>query len=295
MTRLYPQPNRAGNSLVVTPTNGAGILQTVDDFRVQFMNRFVRNFNFENTKVVKRNFNVSRDKRTLEWDFELEELPYQPPPAFMQTARGSYSVKQEKSGPLAGAVKWICTLRATYVVPKGMPRNIAFRAFTALWAFRMAQAANSPAIAPKVLVLPFGIPVQVGGAPAVVVNNFMPVVTIPGNPPQFNGAVANGFYNDVSRQINNIVGQAVVTAKCLPIQFSAEEGLYLDSRTVTFQASWRVLTSMRALLAATGMWARSSAEDRRSWAQSIRPISGGKSWTECRLEPADALIVDFGS
>lgn len=265
---------------------GTILTSTVDDLRVQFMNRFVRNFNFEGFKVVRRNFNVSRDKRTLEWDYEVEELPPHNPPAFMQTARGSYSVKQEKSGPLAGSVKWICTLRATYVVPKGLPRNIAFRAFAALWAFRMAQSARGN-VNPAPNIINPGANQAPAGAPPTA----LPAVTIVAVPNSI-----NLFYNDVSRQINNILGPALNNnAKAFPIHFSMDEGVYLDSRTVTFQAGWRILTSTRALLAASGLWVRSSAESRNAWATSIRPISGGKSWIENRLNPADALIVDFGN
>src|SRR5262249_50161345 len=42
--------------------------------------------------------------------------------------------------------------------------------------------------------------------------------------------------------------------KAILLTFSFQEGLYLDSNEVTFEASWRLMTTFRAIFAASGLW-----------------------------------------
>ena len=78
------------------------------------------------------------------------------------------------------------------------------------------------------------------------------------------------------------------------IDFSGEEGLYLDSRTVTFSATWLLGTLFSHILLASGLWTKVRSDGGNVWATSVRNISGWKSWESNQLNPAQDAIVDFG-
>ena len=80
--------------------------------------------------------------------------------------------------------------------------------------------------------------------------------------------------------------------RVLLVDFGASEGLYLDSRTVTFNATWRLVTTFSTILRASGLWKKVGEHNENTWAQSMRDISGGSSWIENRLQ--GDVIVDFG-
>jgi len=105
--------------------NSRTINQTVDDFRGIFLNRLVSvqggGIDLTLFRVTKREFNVSRDKRTMEWQFEAEELPYMDLPEGCISARGTFDIKPARAGE--GLVMWYCSLRATYTIPNGQPRR----------------------------------------------------------------------------------------------------------------------------------------------------------------------------
>ncbi len=89
-------------------------------------------------RMTKREFNTSRDKRTLTWDFTAEEKPYMDLPRDSAIARGTYSVRPAKAG--MGLCLWLCTLRATYLVRADRPRRRAWRDFLALLRLRMTES-----------------------------------------------------------------------------------------------------------------------------------------------------------
>ena len=263
--------------LTRTTQQNKTLIKTVDDFRSRFMTRVVRNFDLTRFKVTKRDFNISSDKRMMNWSFHLEELPYMSPPPFTMTARGSYTCRpMAQSKTLQGNVNWICTLRGTYTIPNGYQRRYAYQAFVALWAWRMIQSENA---------------VIVGGAvvppapPATA--QFLPLPSIITNPLQLAGSIISSIRN--RPQTNNTI------LKCLPLSFSFDEGLYLDSRTVSFEASWRLITSIQSIFAASGIWKKTGFENADLWSTSIRDISGSGSWLTNLLDPAGQAIVDFGN
>ena len=83
------------------------------------------------------------------------------------------------------------------------------------------------------------------------------------------------------------------------IDFSFDEGLYLDSKTISFSATWRATVSFAHILLGSGLWkkvlegARTPKEN--LWAISMKDIMGAKSWLPNELDPSLDIIVDFGS
>lgn len=197
-------------------------------------------------------------------------------PANVTLARGTYSFKPAKSG--MGLCSWNCTLRVTYTVRKDRPRRIAWDAFLALLRVRMAQSAS-------------------GLIPNLNNNNQNPVVPIAQNvvPGLISGLLASFPGMGVPQQLLPQQSAAINNSrKAWLIDFSGEEGLYLDSRTVTFSATWLLGTLFSHILLASGLWTKVRSDGGNVWATSVRNISGWRSWESNQLNPAQDAIVDFG-
>ena len=253
---------------------------TVDTARQVFISRISNDFDLTRFKVTKRDFRISADKRIMNWSFSLEELPYMSPPAWMLTAHGNFTCRpMGQTKYLQGNVRWVCTLRGTYTVPNGYQRRYAYQAFVALWAWRMNQSENA-VIAPG-----SDVPAQPNPQNLVLAGNA--IIPLAGNALQFANSIL---------QIIRIRPQTANTViKCLPISFSFDEGIYLDSKTVTFEASWMLMTTLQAIFAASGIWQKTGFEDANNWSTSVRNISGPSSWLGNSLDPAGQAIVDFGN
>lgn len=81
------------------------------------------------------------------------------------------------------------------------------------------------------------------------------------------------------------------------IDFGFDEGLYLDSKTVTFHATWWFTCPWPHILNASGLWKKldeTFQNGNNLWAMSMRDIQGTQSWLRNRLDPALDIIVDFG-
>ncbi len=92
-------------------------------------------------------------------------------------------------------------------------------------------------------------------------------------------------------------GARTVPNSAMIFDFSFEEGVYLDSKSVSFSASWRMTASIDTILAASGLWRKLPENDNRGgnlWAASMKDISGSRSWLPNRLDPTQDVIVDFG-
>src|SRR4051812_26489749 len=98
------------------------LTQTADDMRGIIEIRALQNIDLTRFHVTKRNLHLSRDKRTLVWDFEAEEQGYQDMPPYSSVARGTYTVRPAKIG--MGLCNWLCTLRGTYNIRKDQPRRL---------------------------------------------------------------------------------------------------------------------------------------------------------------------------
>lgn len=262
----------------------------VDAYRKAFLN-------FPNDllryRVVRRNFTTSRDRRTCEYEMVLEELPRMGLPFGASRARGTFSVKNHKVGnSLLVNFLWICSLRGTYSINKVYPARWAWAAFVTLLKFRMEQSVrgNLPNI---------NNPLPGQQQPPPVANpvanpNFQGalLLNVAGNPL---GAfqLLNQARNDL--QAGQQAAQQLDPKNLKPLltNFGFDEGLYLDSReTVTFEATWRLVTGLDRLLLATGVWKYSGVEGGVRWARSTQELSGWKGNLACRLN-AD-FIVDLG-
>lgn len=249
--------------------------RTVDDFRFQFMDQVANSIDLTRFRVTRREFPVSRDRRTMEWSFEAEELPYMPMPADITIARGTYDVRPVKAN--ASLCSWLCSLRCTYTVRKDKPRRLAWLAFLALLRIRMAMSVLGNVPSPQ------GNQNPNQAAQAGLFQGLLSIA-VPVLQPLF---VANAVNQQVGNQVNVADGK-----KTLLIDFNFSEGLYLDSKTVTFGATWRLITTFSAILRATGLWTRASGEN--EWATSIRNVSGWKSWLINHEFAQGDVIVDFG-
>lgn len=224
---------------------------TADDVRGILDTKIFTGIDLSLFRVTKRDYNVSRDKRTMEFDVGVEETPYMGLPPNCTLARGNFSVRPSKQG--AGLCNWLCTLRGTYTVRGDGARRLAWFSFLNLLRLRMAYAAFAN-------------------------------ITFKGN--------QNPGIGILPRK------QELVGAKrAWLIDFSVDEGLYLDSKTVGFSATWRLITTFSHILLASGLWRKLDEVDgtgKNLWATSMKDVQGSKSWLENEIDPSMDIIVDFG-
>lgn len=251
--------------------------RTADDFRTVVENKLLGGFDLARFKVTKRRFSTSRDKRTLTWDFAVEEKPYMDLPPNCPIARGNYDVRPAKAGP--GLSLWMCTLRCTYILRNDITRRQAYILFLALMRLRMAESEkgkfdnDEPKVDNKdapLKRLKFRPQVRPGGI----------IVLLQPEP-----APAPALDNDLKDRKANLIG------------FTISEGIYLDSKSVTFSATWKLSTSFSHILIASGLWTKMKEVDEKGfnlWATSMADVNRRKSWLTNRLDPALDVIVDFG-
>ncbi len=270
--------------------NDRSVPGTVDNFRHKFMDQVANNIDLRRFRIPKRTFNESRDKRTLEWEFVAEELPPMPLPPGAASARGRYTVRPFKDGP--SVLKWVCSLTCTYTIRADQPRWVAWWAFISLMKFRMAQS--------ELGFYPDTLPTDNGDQnPATP-----PPPQPPGDSPlvEFAKSPIRFFYRRTFGKKAEDGGGAPAAqpqqVRAIPIHFGFDEGLYLDSKTVTFEASWILFTSFSHLLLASGIWTAQSSfsheAGRKLWAQSVRNIAGWQGVLANRQVASQDVIVDLG-
>ena len=256
--------------------------QTADAYREFYMERIANSIDHSRFRVTKRSFDLSKDLRTLTWAYEVEELPYMKPPLGFHTAHGTYTVKPARTPRIVSAnVQWVCTLRATYTLPNWMPRKRAWDAFAELVTMRKAWSVAG--------ALP-GAP-GVGAAP-------------PGPGGWHSLFPFYGLATDLSRWRDlrawtaaHRAGETGQLGQAWIFDMQFEEGLYLDSKTVSFTASWMLFTRVNALLGASGFWRKVGARDGMDgerWGYSVRQYAGGQSWLFNEADPQDYVIIDLG-
>jgi hypothetical protein len=250
---------------------------TVDNFRQEFMQQVASSIDLTRFRVTRREFQISRDKRTMEWDFAAEELPPMGLPPGVPVARGTFDVRPAKAG--MGLVSWLCTLRVTYTVRKDWPRRTAWEAFLLLLTTRMLESSRGIGGPPNGPQNP-GAAARIGAA--IVLPPVVTVVT----------ETVNWFRN---RRVQQAQQPQVQNARrAWLIDFNISEGLYLDSKTVTFSATWRLITVFSEILLASGLWTPSPADGGDAWKASVQNISGWRGNLINRIDPTQDVIVDFG-
>lgn len=261
--------------------NSRTLSSTVDDLRTQIDTRIMSGMDFSRFRVVRRNLSVSRDKRTLEWDFSFEEKPYMDLPKACGLARGTYSVRPAKAG--MGLCLWLCTLRATYNVRADRPRRAAWWPFLALLRLRMAASALG------------NVPDLNGNQNPGIANVLRNVGAERFFPQQVAaiediGNVWKRFFPGQRRAVEGSLNAWL-------IDFNFDEGVYLDSGTMSFSATWRLVTTFSHIMLASGLWTKvpeRQADGQNVWAVSMSDINSSQSWLPNRLDPARDIIVDFG-
>lgn len=257
-------------------------LSNVDQVRQELDKRIFRGIDLSRFYVTRRVYHVSRDKRTMEFDIQIDEKPYMDMPPHCTIARGSYNVRPAKSGP--GLVLWLCTLRATYTIAGNQPRRWAWDSFLLLLKRRMDEStlANIPAGPnqnnqnrqnpqnPGNQVFRFGAAVLTAGASELALN----------------------FRNNLQNRLRTDTSPGAWL-----IDFSFDEGLYKDSKTVTFSATWRMVTTLSHILLASGIWKKVGEGNKlvgNLWAATMGPISGSTSWLHNYGDLTYDVVVDFG-
>lgn len=250
------------------------LTKTVDDVRSQIDSRVMSGIDLTRFQVSRRDFHISRDKRTMMWEFIIEEKPYMDLPEDCTVAHGTYSVRPARTGP--GLVMWLCTLRASYTVRGDSPRRLAWLAFLALLRLRMSSSKLSPDL---VINNPGTKPRGPGLFRILSTAGVGPIIDILRN------------YRAKLQRDNAIVNNA---RKALLLDLSFDEGLYKDSKTTSFSATWRLVCPISHILVASGLWTKVEGNDRTLWSTSVSDISGSKSWLRNRIDPKLDVIVDIG-
>ena len=260
---------------------------TADDVRPIIEENAIRSIDLSRFRITQRKFDMLRDKRTITWSVTAEEKPYMDLPPNCTIARGTYDVKPARSGP--GLCLWVCSLKATYTLRADVPRRQAYELFLALMQLRMAHAARGnitgtrerPRQQDTLDVVRRGVDLAVDRTLSIITQG---------------GWDAIQLVNTVTRTATGISRAA--GNRAILIDFSISEGLYLDSKTVTFSAAWRIVTTLSHILVASGLWTKvneRTASGGNLWATTVRDISGASSWLTNRTDPALSVIVDFGS
>lgn len=259
------------------PTQGDRTLKaTVDDRRSELDSRIFAGIDLSRFKVSRRNYNISRDKRTLEFDVEVQEKPYMDLPPGCSVASGTFSVKQVGG---KGLVNWVCTLRATYTVRADATRRVAWWAFLTLLRLRMNQA---------ILGFNVGPNDNIDEALRRATNRITPVKP--------NTALKDTWEALVQKE-TPAAGVKATANNCFLFDLSFDEGLYENSKTTSFSASWQLMTHFSNILVASGLWRKVSENDsagKNLWAFSMKDVSGSVSWLPNKLDATKDIIVDFG-
>lgn len=252
---------------------------TVDQFREEYIGRITAGFDLTRFKPEPFTFDVSEDKRVLRFDLRYKEHGPMCNPEGVITARGTFKCRNNsKTGGSGGLVNWLCTLHCTYVVPKNKPQRLAWAAFLGLLLDRMRYSTYGELPPPD-------------SAPNGFFNNLNAYQNSQGM-----SATGSGF---AMYYLNGPPPRPVEQRRPFLLSFDFDEGLYEDSPTVSFSATWRLITSFRSILVATG-WRQfqnkpTSICNPARWAKSVASVCGPNSWLTNDMNPAAQVIVDFGS
>lgn len=270
--------------------NDHTVQNTVDAYRALWLDIRIDLTKF---RIVKRNFPESRDNKTIEWEFVAEELPPMGLPPGATDARGTMAVRPAKVGAGASVILtgmcWGVTLQCTYAIRKDFPRRQAFLAFLSLLNFRLRSAvagflpdlAANNAEQQRTSATQRAFRLLLGALPAVLGNNG-------------NAQIRNEYaqFRAASAASGAVQGQGGAFA--VMTDFNFREGIHLESKTITFEASWLLLTNQRTILVATGVWRwEKNTIGGNEWATSVQDISGWKSWLANSPDTAPAVIVDL--
>lgn len=259
----------------ISPGSKIGNIDSVDTYRQDWMNNVAAGIDLTRFRITRRRFDISRDRRTMEWEFVAEEIPPFGLPFGCTEARGTFSARPMKSvAHIQGAKRWLCSLKATYVVQVGLPRRWALWAFLSMLQFRMSQSRH--AIEPFRPAMP----------PRPDDSTVFPLVGI--GILAYTAAWRSYFSSAATKPVADRQGYGTT----MQVHFAVEEGLYLDAKQITFEAAWTLVCDVEQVVTATGVWKPCGVEDRNAWKTSVQNIMGAYSWLDNKVG-AD-VIVDMG-
>lgn len=290
--------------LTRTPAEARKLATTVDDYRASWLDL---QFDLTNFKVVHREFVYSKDRRTINWSYELRELAPMTLPPWCTAASGSMKLRPLKAGkalaPVFKDYRWQVTLSATYTVRRDCPRRTSAEAFYALLWYRMQCADFSNWGTPggkepdmdDTTAAAQQPPVNVSG-PLVwaFVEQFLPTGT--GAIASFAAFWAQLFAAGKAKQGKN--------PRAILMSFEFDEGLYDDSRRMSYSATWTAILPLTAILKGTGIWNQAIADPAGGvWSATMKKVGkdttatgimGQRSWLLNSPNPAADVVVDFG-
>lgn len=302
MTLVYDEKGYASVSLRGTLEIGMTRRPQTDRFPPRLIGQFRQQyldlrFDLETYKVVNRSYDFTRDGRKIEWVVDLKELPPMGLPPGATKAGGTYSIRPAKLGTAAGSsiltgLCWGVTMRCTYTIRKDFARREAVLAFFALLWYRMN--ASRRGYLPEIR--------DAGNANqqnfrAAVVRILGGVVGAQATVQEIrNGAeqVRQDFNTFRSMAASNGAIQGASHSLAILSDFNMNEGLYEDSDSITLEASWLLLTTMRTLLEASGVWQwERNTVGGRKWAASVGSMMGWRSWEAVNINPNSLVIMDL--
>lgn len=273
---------------------------TVDQLREQWLTNIGNSIDLNRFRVSRRNFQVSRDRRVLEWEFSADELPPTVMPFGAPAAHGTFRFQPIQKGN--GHFKWLCSLRCTYTIDKRYPRRTAWFHFMVMLWFRMQHSRIF-----GLGTIGGGDAVQPTAAQRARAQALLRRINVPALSPNQITAQSQSILRDLAQRTQAASVGTKPTA--LLIHVSGDEGLYLDAKTVSFEAQWQLFVTLDHILLASGfqryqnMQAPAGNEPNlvnydnlnNPWATTMRDIAGWRSWLSENVNPAGDLIIDFGS
>lgn len=274
--------------------------ETADAMRSFIEESVMTGIDMTRFRLTRREINLSRDKRTIEWSITAEEKPYMDLPSDCTLARGGFTVRPARAG--MGLASWLCSLRATYTVRRDRPRRMAWLMFLSLLRLRMNQSKIIDFIKKSDKITKI----------LDEIKKFKSTNPKPSaNPNTDIGERYSKMYGDILRALENKLNNAkdIETKRiALLIDFSVDEGLYLDSKTTTFSATWRIVVPFEMILLASGLWVKLPEDTEKRlahegrdgklttnlWKISMDDINGMNSWQKNKADPKLDIIVDFG-
>lgn len=284
--------------LTRTAAGARALANTVDDFRKVWLDMPVE---LEHFRVTERSFDYAKDKRTVNWVYAVEELPPMGLPPGCTSARGTMSVRNtggilntKNFGKLTFTF-WNVSLRCTYTVRGDVDRRLAWIAFASLLWFRVQQSRWS-----DVPLLNNPNPnLQQDAVKALNADNWFNRAvraaragTLPPGP-----TATFKAWDDLAKAARQNTPPPKESGAVIMTDFGFDEGLYLDSKTITFQASWALATKLTTLFAACGFTQYqpgTAGRDGNLWQQTVEDIMGSQSWNRNSLVAASDIIVDLG-
>ncbi len=238
-------------------------------------------------KVKDRSFKESKDKRHMDWSYTYEEMAPMGPPFHSSKANGTYSVRP-KSGKSAALTVWMATLRCRYVVRKSFPRRSAYLSFLTILQDRISASRFG-------FIPPGNNP---GAQPQQQANRRIPNIAFNPNIP--NPQDPTSAYSALYRRpIPADRSHAVILWN-----FGMEEGIYDDSKSVSFEASWQFSTTLRSLMQASGAWQMVTHDpalntdnpldaSKTLWRRTMQDVTGWTGNQALPQSPKNDLVIDL--